>query len=174
MYAGTEFKHGYDFITDGGGIDKHERSLKSSGIDFLALYRKNAAGQYLEFGGVYSIISEHTIADSNVAFDNSRDWVDDNRIGAVLGFGSNIAGGGMSLLSLGLRLRYDFTDLWMTESDANGFFNSNRDQANTTPAYPEYKATSPASVMLILEYNLGLGHFAQRSCPKRVKYFNYD
>lgn len=168
MYSGYTQNYNYKTLGDVGSDNTGLKELDYSSMDILVLYRKTGMGQYVEIGGEYSILNKATYSDANSEI-NSLDILNQtekNRLKAVVGFGSNIMGGEMTLVSLGLRVKYDFTD----------FFQENLTGADTVygKVYDSYKSTNPLTAMLILEINQGIGYFAQRSCPKRVKYFNYD
>lgn len=167
MYSGYSQDFNYKTIDDIGSDNTGLRGLDYNSMDMLLLYRKTAMGQYVEIGGEYGIVGKATFNDENIS--NAVDiinQIEKNRLKAVVGFGSNIMGGEMTLISIGLRVKYDFTD----------FFQEAGSGADTVygKVYDPYKSTNPLTALLILEINQGIGYFAQRSCPKRVKYFNYD
>lgn len=167
MYGGYSQDYNYKTPEDIGSNNSGLKTLDYNSMDILLLYRKTGMGQYVEIGGEYGIVNKATYTDADGGV-NSVDLLnqfDKNRLKAVVGFGSNIMGGDMTLVSLGLRVKYDFNDLFNTEQGADTVYGK---------VYEPYKNTSPLTALLILEINQGIGYFAKRSCPKRVKYFNYE
>ncbi len=167
LYSGFNQKYDFRTLDDIGSTNSGLRELDYNSIDFAILYRKTGRGQYVEIGGEYSILNNANFTDSvSMNTVDIIDTVEKNRLRGVLGFGSNILGGNLTLVSLGLRIKYDITD----------FFQEQLNGADIVygKVYDEYKSSNPISAMLVLEINQGIGYFAQRSCPKRVKYFDYQ
>jgi len=165
-YSGANMNYDYLVPDLAGGEDTRTRELTTNSVDLLVLYKKTGLGQYVEIGGQYSVMNKANLDDRNAGLESLDilPGLDKNRLSAVIGFGSNIAGGDMSLVSLGLRVKYDLNDLFANE-DTQLLYGQN---------YTDYQSTNPLTAFLVLEFNQGIGYASQRSCPKRVKYFNYD
>jgi hypothetical protein len=142
----------------------NEISWKS--IDALLLFRHINNRVYFELGPKYSIVRSVEQTDSGVELQNVADNYEKNYISGVLGFGGYITGTETFSLGLGLRFHYGLTDFVNDNGQKAGFPNP----VKLTP-YESTAKTRPALAEFMIEFNFGIGHWAQTSCSERMKFY---
>ncbi len=152
----------YSVLPDGKAIN----SIEWKNIDALLLYRHINNRVYVEIGPKYSIVRSVDQTDLGELVENPEAMYEKNYLSGVLGFGGYITGTETFSLGLGLRFHYGLTDFVNGEGQKAGFPNPNKIAAYESDAF-----TRPALAEFMVEFNFGIGHWAQTSCSERMKFY---
>ena len=145
--ASTRFRQSLDFRTE-DILPGKEMNFNS--IDYSFLYRKLYDGRYLEIGPTISTTSEASISSPG--------------FGGIFGFGRTIAGSDKIAINIGARFRYIATDL-LSDGTESLYFSK---------AYPEYKISTPLSLMFMVEIDWAVGVFGRSNCySRRLRFITF-
>ncbi|MBL7832185.1 MAG: hypothetical protein JNK41_14250 [Saprospiraceae bacterium] len=154
-----------------GGTQNYSINWKAT--DLYLLYRLYGEKTFLELGPKLSRLSsvDQIITTNNidakypvVIGEDYRDYWS-----AALGFGTYVFGVSNFSLMLGARFEYALQDFVGEQGKAK-----NLPLPTLTPAYTNYKSSSPYSIQVCMELNFGLGYFAKAACGRRGFFFKYD
>lgn len=134
-------------------------------IDALLLFRHINNRVYFELGPKYSIVKSVSQTDGTVEFEDPKQNYADNYISGVLGFGGYITGTETFSLGLGLRFHYGLTDFVSDSGQKAGFPNPIK-----LADYESTAVTRPALAEFMIEFNFGIGHWAQSACSDRMRF----
>ena len=153
-------------INNDDGIFEMQFGIRSTEVPIL--YRLNGdEGSYLEVGGAFGQVRgafESGDLSSPVAPIN---YYERNYKSAVFGFGSYVLGAENVYLAMGLRFSYVFTDVISVEGGKNttNYYPTQNNYA-PSPAFLEYKPTTPFSALFMIEINYDLGYLARAACGR--------
>ncbi len=134
-------------------------------IDALVLFRHINNRVYFELGPKYSIVRSVNQTVLSEDLEDVADMYEKNYISGVLGFGGYITGTETFSLGLGLRFHYGLTDFVNGDGQKAGFPNPVR-----FIPYESDAVTRPALAEFMIEFNFGIGHWAQSACSDRMRF----
>lgn len=166
MYTTFNQKFQYNFSDTAAGInEQYFRKFSYSAIDLLLMYRMNNEGRYFEIGPKLSLNrgGKNTNDDPSDPYSDVSSLLNGNSYGAAIGFGNYFFGTENFGITLGLRIAYDFTDLFNLEGTGSDY------PGPIDSPYPSYAAGNPLTIQAIMEFNFDFGYLATASCGKRTK-----
>lgn len=145
------------------GIPLTTKKVSFNSVDLYGLYRYNRNLNYVELGVKYSIYQRFLTSVNGGVSTPSDELFVDNMLSPVLGFGYYMFNQDAFTANLGIRLSYGINDMLSDQGIQTSSF--------TSPIeYPNYAATHPAFLELVLELNFGLGQYAKSVCGKRASF----
>ena len=147
------------------GVDTLFRnSLNWKSLDMYVLYRYMNDRAFIEIGPRFSKINKIAQTDSklpNVA--DVSGFYTPKLLAACFGFGGYLGGSNTFSTQLGIRIEYAFTDFISVGGQNQGYPNPIRSAAS----YTTYKSSNPLSAQVSLEFNFGVGGYAEAACGRR-------
>ncbi len=142
-----------------------ENELEWKSFDALLLFRHINNRVYVELGPKYSFVKSVNQTDNGIDLGDVSRYYNDNYISGVLGFGGYITGTETFSLGLGLRFHYGLTDLVSGDGQKAGFPNPIK-----LLDYESTAVSRPALAEFMIEFNFGIGHWAQSACSDRMRF----
>jgi len=161
------------FDTEGALGLEDNHSIVWNNVDMYFLYRLYTEKTFLEIGPKWSRLSSltHEIKSSgqvnnsyNIGKSDYQDYWS-----AALGFGTYVYGARNFSLMLGMRFEYALTDFISAQGQEK-----NLPLPTLNPSFESYVKSNPFAAQLCLEFNFGLGYFAEAACGRRGFFFKYD
>ncbi len=149
---------------NGGPTVNYDINWKA--VDLYLLYRLYGNKTFLEIGPKLSQLRSINQTPTPGSLVKGADYKD--YWSGALGFGTYIFGVYNFSMMLGARFEYSFQDLVGDSGKEKNL------PLYTLPAYETYKASSPFTAKICLEFNFGLGYFAKAACGRRGFFFKYD
>lgn len=146
-----------------------EHGFKSLEIPVLYKYH-STEGSFLEVGMSFGSINQ-AIQGGDLSFSSidPLDFYNESYKSIVFGFGGHVIQAENFFGSVGFRFAYGMDDIISENGGQNSLSYYPISQGYTAdPAYTEYKATNPFSVMVSLEINYDFGFLATAKCGKRA------
>ncbi|MCC6725689.1 MAG: hypothetical protein IT258_14365 [Saprospiraceae bacterium] len=147
------------------GSDR-DNEIEWKNIDALLLFRHINHRVYFELGPKYSKLRSVKHSDTGAEVAGADKYYKKDYISGVLGFGGYITGTETFSLGLGLRFHYGLTDFVTSDGQKAGYPNPGR----LTP-YESTAVTRPILAEFMVEFNFGIGHWAQTSCSERMHFY---
>ncbi len=135
-------------------------------LDYNILFRNVARKGYFEVGPKIRTMRSVVITEATTETD-VKSFYNNNMLGAVLGFGTNLVGNEVVSLQFGLRFEYLFKDFVNADGKAKGY----PFRLLTTASQ---SATNNINIMACLDLNFGIGGIARASCGKRRFLFSFQ
>lgn len=156
-------KGGQKFEYTALGINDISNEITWRSMDALLLYRHITNRVYVELGPKYSIVKSVEQVNGGAEQPDVERFYEDNYISGVLGFGGYITGTETFSLGLGLRFHYGLTDFVNGDGQKAGY-------PNPVTPYTSTAVTRPALAEFMIEFNFGIGHWAQSACSDRMRF----
>ena len=162
MYNNMQANFEYDLPV----IGKQNNEISWKSVDAYLLYRYTRNRVFLELGPMYSFAKDFKQIDGETTYQNAGNFYEQNYLSGVFGWGGYLTGAETFSLGIGMRFHYALTDFVNDNGERQGYPNPVK-----TSNYADYKASHPAFVQLLLEFNFGIGRFAKAQCSKRMTFY---
>ncbi len=135
-------------------------------LDYNILFRNVARKGYFELGPKIRTMRSVLLTEGSAETD-VKNFYNNNMLGAVLGFGTNLAGNQVVALQFGVRFEYLYKDFVNADGKAKGYPFRLLSTASQS-------STNMINIMACLDLNFGIGGVARASCGKRRFLFSFE
>jgi hypothetical protein len=159
----------WEYSTTSGntnGVDTLlHNNISWNALDIYVLYRYMNDRSYIELGPKLTRVGKIKQTDDKLlSVTDVSPYYNPQLLGACLGFGGYLGGSNTFSTQLGIRLEYAFTDFISSAGQPKGYPNPIR---KNTAFYDKYVSTNALSAQVTLEFNFGVGGYAQAACGRR-------